>query len=108
MTPTGTWQARDRLVARRLYVNAFTQDPAMPTARSLAVAEAVGRVFYEMDRLLAALLTDGTVPHTISYWAARAAREGDAWGLALCGLLHAIDPGHCERVLAQETPHVPL
>lgn len=39
---------------------------------------------------------------TISFWAARAAKLGEPWGLALCGFLNGIDPGHCQRALAKD------
>jgi hypothetical protein len=49
---------------------------------------------------LGATLAGGQPGVTISHYAAVAAQNGEAWGIALCGLLDQIDPGHCARALA--------
>ena len=106
MTPTADWRARERRETLYQYVNQFTSDPAQPAPH---VAVALKRVLYELDRVLAAWLLGAEIPHTVSYLAACAARDGEAWGIALCALLSAVDPGHCERVLTTEsgTPSPP-
>ena len=41
----------------------------------------------------------GHLGRTISSHAARADRDGKAWGCLLCGLLDTLNPGHCRRAL---------
>jgi hypothetical protein len=47
--------------------------------------------------LLANATTNGRYNELISTRAARARAEKRRWGCILCGVLDAIDPGHCEE-----------
>jgi hypothetical protein len=49
-----------------------------------------------IDQLLNAVLA-GDPDETISSRAHKARLKGRRWGCLLCGLLDALDPGHCAR-----------
>ena len=49
---------------------------------------------------LASVATNGWLGQTISFRAATARGQGKSWGCVLCRWLDEVDPGHCDRALA--------
>lgn len=54
------------------------------------------RVLVSVDQLLNTVAL-GDEDETISSRAAKASRQGSAWGCVLCKALNFFDPGHCEN-----------
>lgn len=54
-----------------------------------------------LNQILPGLPGEAVPGMTISERAALAAREGDARARAICALLDAFDPGHCEKAIRQ-------
>lgn len=59
------------------------------------------RVLISIDQLGNAV-TGGDEDETISSRAAKSARQGKTWGVALCKFLHWIDKDHCEKSLEHD------
>lgn len=103
--PTDQWGARPWPPPAPLYPGFLCE--THPDQSGPAPNEALALAYYafwlELDKVIAAaIFTPNPDRDTISYFAAHAARAGEAWGLALCRLLAVIDPGHCEKALKRD------
>lgn len=62
----------------------------------MALIDYIVNLWTALDQSVNALLF-GNPKETVSYRAARAAKEGRTWGCVLCRLLDVVDNGHCRR-----------
>lgn len=103
--PTSHWGARVIPPPPAIpgFANALGLNGPLPNE---TVAAAWTEFWLGLDRgvadVIRAILHLPATGDTISYWAAEAARRGEPWGVALCGFLDGIDPGHCGRALRRD------
>ena len=60
------------------------------------------RVLIAFDQLIQAALKYGIPGQTISARAGKAMKRGRRWGCVLCQWLDRLDPGHCDRAIAND------